>query len=121
MIRGSYENLKIWQKSLSFVKEIYKATRSFPKEERYDLTSQMRRAAVSVPSNIAEGSQRTSKKDFAHFVIIAKGSIAELRTQIRIAGDLEYIPQQEMKILLTKADEINKMIYAFYNALNSDV
>jgi four helix bundle protein len=120
MNRGSYEDLKIWQKSMSFVQVIYVTTRSFPKDKRYDLTSQMRRAAVSIPSNIAEGSQRVSRKDFAHFILIAKGSLAELRTQIRIAGNLGYCTDNQTSHLLTNAEEINKMMYAFYNSLKAE-
>lgn len=120
MIRGSFEDLKIWQKSMSLVTIIYQVTKDFPKEERYDLTSQMRRAAVSIPSNIAEGSQRSSKKEFMHFILIAKGSLAELQTQIRIAGNLQYIPNSSIDALFSQADEIHKMIFSFYTVLKSD-
>lgn len=87
----SYENLIVWQKSMDLVTAIYELTRQFPKEEVFGLTSQMRRAAVSIPSNIAEGSRRGSRKDFRNFLLIAYGSGAELETQIKIAKRLSYV------------------------------
>jgi len=86
----SYENLIVWQKPMDVVYAIYKLTENFPREEIYGLTSQMRRAAVSIPSNIAEGSRRSSRKDFRSFLINAYGSGAELETQIKIAKHLGY-------------------------------
>ncbi len=86
----SYRNLIVWQKAIKLVIAIYKLTETFPKSEVYGLTSQTRRAAVSIPSNIAEGSRRGSKKDFRHFVLNAYGSGAELETQIEIAKNLNF-------------------------------
>jgi four helix bundle protein len=120
MLECSYEKLRIWQESMLLTKKIYEYTSAFPKEERYDLTSQMRRAAVSIPSNIAEGSQRVSNKDFRHFVSIAKGSLAELRTQIRIAQDLHYISSENSHKILIDAENINKMLYSFMQKLKTD-
>ena len=85
MTRLPFGQLQIWQKSMLLAKEIYRITSSFPKAEIYGLTSQMRRCAVSIPSNIAEGSQRVSDKDFANFILIAKGSLAELHTQLLLS------------------------------------
>lgn len=120
MMRGSYEKLKIWQKALSFVRQIYISTQKFPTDERFGLISQMRRSAVSIPSNIAEGSQRTSNKEFAHFILMAKGSLAELSTQIHIAHTLKYIPAQQMKELHSYAEEINKMLFSFHKSLMTE-
>ena len=94
-------------------KEVYALTRKFPKEELYGLTSQMRRCAVSVPSNIAEGSQRKTDKDFGNFLFISKGSLSELETQLILAQELNYCTNEEMEPLLMKIDEIQKMLHAF--------
>ncbi len=80
----SYRKLKIWQRAMDITDYIYTLTDNFPKNEQYGLCSQMRRCAVSIPSNIAEGSQRTSHREFAHFILIAKGSLAEFETQLLI-------------------------------------
>src|SRR5438105_2464198 len=85
----SYENLIVWQKSMDIVEEVYKTSEFFPKEEIYGLTSQMRRAAVSIPSNIAEGSRRGTRKDFRNFLLTAYASGAELETQVKICKRLE--------------------------------
>ena len=86
----NFKELKVWQKGRKFVKDIYLLTRNFPQEELFVLTSQMRRAAISIPSNIAEGSGRGSDKDFARFIDIATGSSFELESQLYVASDLEY-------------------------------
>lgn len=88
-IRG-HKDLEVWKKSMSFVTTVYKLTQGFPKEEIYGLSNQMRRAAVSVPSNIAEGAARASVKEFIQFLHIALGSLSELETQIMIAGNLGF-------------------------------
>ena len=90
MTRPHY-NLLAWQTAIALVKEVYKLTQSFPSSEIYGLSAQMRRAAVSVPSNIAEGAGRTGPKEFAQFLSIAKGSLSELETQLFIAAELGYI------------------------------
>ena len=86
-----HENLEAWRQSMALVKLIYATTRSFPKEKLFGLTSQMRRAAVSIPSNIAEGAARSSRREFAQFLNIAKGSLSELETQLLISVDLGYL------------------------------
>jgi len=88
---GGYKELIVWQKAMKMVTEVYLATQTFPKEELYGLVSQMRRAAVSIPSNIAEGQGRRSRGEFRQFVGIARGSLAELETQIEIAKNLGYL------------------------------
>jgi four helix bundle protein len=87
-----HENLHAWREAISLVKLTYLVTRSFPKEEVYGLSAQMRRAAISVPSNVAEGAARSSKKEFAQFISISKGSLSELETQVIIASELGYLP-----------------------------
>ncbi len=115
----NFKELKIWQKSRRFVKDIYVLTRQFPKDELFVLTSQMRRAAISIPSNIAEGSGRGTDKDFLRFLDIATGSAFELESQIYIGYDLNYYSEKELDIYLEKVQEIQKMIYNFKNHLNS--
>ena len=86
-----HRKLIVWQKSMEFVREIYRVSASFPKSEEYGLSSQMRRAAVSIPSNMAEGAARKGKKEFIQFINIAQGSISELDTQLELAYMLDYI------------------------------
>lgn len=105
-----YRDLLIWQKSMLLVKSIYDVAVNFPQEEKYGLTSQMRRSAVSVPSNIAEGHNREHLKEYLRFLSIAQGSIAELETQIALATMLKYIDITTEDKLLKQADEIGKMI-----------
>ena len=95
MYLKSYRELIVWQKSMDLVKNIYRVTSVFPKEEMYGLTSQIRRAAVSIPSNIAEGYGRRTTKDFISFLYISRGSVYELQTQIEICGDLGMIDKEE--------------------------
>ena len=108
----NFRELKIWQKSREFVKKIYVLTRKFPKEELFGLTSQMRRAAVSIPSNIAEGCGRGSDRQLVPFLDIAHGSSCELETQLLLAFDLEYITESELNAHVAELNEIQKMIYA---------
>ena len=88
---NSHKDLEIWKKSIFLVKDIYSATKFFPSEERFGITQQMRRSAISIPSNIPEGSGRKSKKEFIQFHSIAQGSLAELETQITISRELNYL------------------------------
>ena len=112
-----FKNLKVWQKGIELVKNIYKSTKEFPKEELYGLTSQMRRSAISVPSNIAEGSGRGTDKDFNRFLDIALGSSYELETQIIIAFELEFISEQDFNDLSMKINEEQKMIAGLQKSL----
>ena len=100
----------MWQKSISLVTFVYKITKTFPSEELYGLSSQMRRSAVSIPSNIAEGSRRSTKKDFRHFLCIAFGSGAELETQLLIARNLGYGTEKEIVEIESLLNEIMKML-----------
>jgi len=106
----SYRNLIAWQKAKDLALDIYRCTQKFPKGETYGLTSQMRRAAVSVPSNIAEGKGRRSRKDFAHFLYQARGSLLELETQLSIARDLEYLDAPTFNNTLGKAEEVGRIL-----------
>lgn len=106
----NYTELIVWQKSMTLVEKIYLVTRNFPKEEIYSLTNQIRRAAVSIPSSIAEGQQRNTKSQFKYFLSVAQGSRAEVETQIRIATRLKYIDMEDEKIILSLCSEIGKMI-----------
>ena len=92
MEKKSYRDLNVWQKSIDLVPEIYELLKLFPKHETYSLADQIRRAAVSIPANIAEGQARSHRKEFAHFLSISKGSMAELHTLLIVANRLGYIP-----------------------------
>ncbi|GHV45794.1 four helix bundle protein [Bacteroidia bacterium] len=113
----NFKQLQIWQKARIFVKDIYVITKNFPKEELFCLTQQIRRAAVSIPSNIAEGAGRNSNADYAHFVDIANGSAFEVETQLYLALDLEYITQEEFEKINTDLIEIERMMYNFLLSL----
>ena len=106
----SYRDLIAWQKSMDFVEEIYAATRRFPKDELYGLTSQLRRAAVSVPSNIAEGQGRLTPGEFKQFLGHARGSLLETETQIFLAGRLHYVSPEEMNRLLKRSEEVGRIL-----------
>lgn len=111
----SYHDLIAWQKSMDFVESVYRATRSFPKDELYGLTSQLRRSCVSVPSNIAEG--RRSGAEFHHRLSIAHGSLCEAETQLMIGERLGYVETPELKRLLEQAGEIGRLITGLSNSL----
>lgn len=115
-----FKKLNIWQRGLEFSLQIYEATASFPSEERFGLTSQIRRAATSIPINIAEGAGRVSKKDFAHFLHIAEGSANEVECELIIAKGLNYLPSNVCEILIDEVNEIKKMIVVFRSKLESD-
>ena len=107
---GTFRDLKCWQRAFDLSLAIYNVTRSFPKEETFGLTSQLRRAAVSVVSNIAEGKGRNSDKDLLRFLANARGSLFELETQIALSGKLGYIDQPQTANLLTRINETGKLI-----------
>ena len=112
MYCSRYQDLKVWQKSMDLVMEVYSLTKLLPKEELYGLSNQMKRAAVSIPSNIAEGQQRGSKRDFAKFLIIARGSNAELQTQLMICERLDYLYCEQTEKAMALTHEISKMLSA---------
>ncbi len=105
-----HRDLVVWQKAMILVTEIYRATRDFPKDEMYGLTSQLRRAAVSVPSNLAEGHGRNSRKEFHHFIGQARGSLTEVETQLEIARNLDYLSKNAALALLSQSSEIGRML-----------
>ena len=107
----SYKQLIVWQKSMDLVEMIYKITDSFPKSELYGLISQIRRSAVSIPSNIAEGYGRTSPKDYGQFYTIAYGSLLELETQLTISYRLGFVIKQELDQIFSLIEEISKMLH----------
>ncbi|MBI2848847.1 MAG: four helix bundle protein [Chloroflexi bacterium] len=113
----SFRELTVWQKSVDLAEKIYQQTRSFPKEEIYGLVSQMRRAVISIPSNIAEGQSRNSTGEFRQFLGISRGSLAELETQIEVAGRLKYLTPQQLEILLQDCTEIGKMLNGLMRSL----
>jgi len=115
----NYQDLVVWQKAMEAVKAVYLLTRSFPKEEVYGLTSQLRRAAVSIPSNIAEGHARKSRAEYLNFLSIAQGSRAEVETQLLIARSLGYATADNTAPVLTLLNEINRMISAIKSRLTT--
>ncbi|MGB7623517.1 MAG: four helix bundle protein [Terriglobia bacterium] len=114
----NYSELIAWQQGIELVAAVYRATQAFPKDEMYGLTSQLRRAAVSVPSNIAEGQGRKSTNEFLHHLSIAHGSLREVETQVHIAARLGYLGANQKNDLLDMAAEVGRLINGLYNALN---
>ena len=115
----SFEELPVWKDARKFANKIYNLTKKFPKEENYGLTSQITRATVSIGSNIAEGFDRYSKKDFIKFLIIARGSISEIQNDLYIALDLKYINQNDFQETYALAKELGKQINGFIKYLKS--
>ncbi|OPX20473.1 MAG: four helix bundle protein [Desulfobacca sp. 4484_104] len=113
----SFRDLDVWRKSIDLVKEIYQITGKFPPSEIYGLTNQIRRAAVSIPSNIAEGQGRNSAKEFRQFLGIALGSVAEIETQLIIAQEIGYLSNEKFDFLIISLDTIRKMIKSLAKAL----
>lgn len=120
MIR-SYRDLDVWNKSMSLVVDCYRLSENFPRSESYGLTSQLRRAAVSIPANIAEGHARKYTKEFLHHLSIACGSLAELETHLQISRYLGYSQQNNIEDLLHKTEEINRMLYALRRSLEKKI
>ena len=113
----SFKDLIVWQRSMALVVQIYQSTQKFPREEIYGLTSQIRRSAVSIPSNIAEGHARRSDPAFAHHLDIALGSAAELETQLTIALKIDYMPRSDYDPLISVLSEIVRVIYGLRSKL----
>ncbi len=109
----SYTQLEVWKKARELVKEIYVLTQSFPKEELYSLSSQIRRASISIPSNIAEGIGRNYNKETIQFLHFAKGSVYEVETQVYLAYDLNYISLDQLNTMLSKIEECRRLLYGF--------
>ncbi|MGD0414747.1 MAG: four helix bundle protein [Terriglobales bacterium] len=113
----SYRQLIAWQKAMDFVAEVYKVTRTFPKDEMYEMTSQLRRAAVSIPSNIAEGQGRQTTGEFRQFLGHARGSLLETETQILLCERLEYLDRKTMETLIGHAAESGRILNGWMNSL----
>ncbi|MGH9523740.1 MAG: four helix bundle protein [Terriglobales bacterium] len=109
-IMQGHRDLIVWQKSMQFVTHVHQVTKRYPKDETFALSIQTRRAAVSIPSNLAEGHGRSSTPEFHHFVSIARGSLLEAETQIEIARNLGYIDEKTFRALLKESNEIGRML-----------
>ncbi|WP_394971316.1 four helix bundle protein [uncultured Croceitalea sp.] len=111
------ENLKIWDKSIELVKKVYSLVSELPKDEKFGLTSQIKRSSVSIPSNIAEGAGRNSQKEFKHFMSIANGSAYELQTQLIMVVELNLIDKEKVQPIIDLCIEVQKMNYSFQKSL----
>jgi len=117
---SSYRDLIVWKKSMTLTQEIYRLTKLLPKDELFSLTNQMRRAAVSIPSNIAEGQDRNSKKEFLNFLAIARGSRAELETQLQICVRVGYLNDTDITEVMQLLNEVGKMLSSLISKLKTD-
>ena len=115
----SYQDLDVWQKAMDLVVMSYQLTKRFPKSESFGLSSQLQRAAVSVPANIAEGRTRKHQKEFLQFLSVANGSLAELETHVQIAQRLNYIDDKQLMEVLNRTGEIGKMLNGLRNSIKS--
>ena len=115
-ISGTYSDLQVWQGAMDLAEEIYRITRSFPREETYGLTIQLRRAAVSVPSNIAEGKGRSSDKELSQFLCHSRGSLFEIETQINLAQRLGYLDKQKAEAVLRKTVRVGQLLNGLLRA-----
>lgn len=115
----SYRDLVVWQRSMDLAQGIYALTSEFPKQEEYRLTSQMVRAAISIPANIAEGHMRNTRKDYGNFVGIARGSAAELETFLILTGRMKFAPRETVAAVLKQTEEISRMLNTLRRKLSS--
>ena len=118
-MKHNFKNLNIWKQSIDLAVDIYEETENFPKSEEYGLKSQLRRCAVSVPSNIAEGSGRSSDKDFCRFLYISFGSANELEYQIFLSIELNFLEKEQGQIFLKQIEEVKKMLNGLITKLNN--
>ncbi len=116
---NNYRDLKVWQMAMKLTEDIYRTTESFPSRETYALANQLQRAAVSIPSNIAEGHARSSTKDYLRFISISQGSLAEAETQLELAHRLGYIPQAALLCLQEQTNELGRMLHGLRSALTA--
>jgi four helix bundle protein len=116
---ASFKDLRVWQEAMKLTIDVYRATSDFPKSEVYGLSQQMRRAAVSIPSNIAEGKGHRSDPEFTRYLLHARGSLLELQTQVMLAGELGYLNDAHARSLLDEADCIGRGLNGLINSLNS--
>jgi four helix bundle protein len=115
---ASFKDLRVWREAMKFTAKVYRATSTFPRHELYGLSQQMRRAAVSIPSNIAEGKGHRSDREFGHFLLHARGSLLEGQTQLTIAQELQYLSSEEAQCLLTSADTIGRSLNGLINSIS---
>ncbi len=115
-----HKQLLVWQKSMDLVVEIYKITELFPMEEKFALTSQIRRAAISVPSNISEGLARNTNKDKIHFLIISKSSLSELDTQLELSERLKFLSDEKFEYINLLLTEVDKLLSGLINKIKKD-
>ncbi len=118
MVGKNYQDLTTWQEAMSVVESIYKLTKQFPKEEQFCLVTQLRRAAISVPSNIAEGQGRRAKKEFSYFLKIAHGSVREIETQLIIARRLQYLDETATPDVMEQAARVGRLITGLINSMD---
>lgn len=114
---ASFKDLRVWHEAMKFVIDIYRSTAQFPRYELYGLSQQLRRAAVSIPSNIAEGKGHRSDREFGHFLLHARGSLLEVQTQLMIAKELQYLDVAETMRLLDSPDAIGRSLNSLINSL----
>ena len=120
MTKSTYKDLRVWQDAVELASSIYRATALFPRHEVYGLSQQMRRAAVSVPSNIAEGKGHRSNREFTNFLLHARGSLLELQTQLHIAEDLQYLSGNAAEVLHSQTDSVARSLNALINAVRGE-
>ena len=121
MSSSSFRDLRVWQEAMRLTAEIYRGTAGFPGHELYGLSSQMRRAAVSVPSNIAEGKGHRSDKEFSHFLFHSRGSLLELQTQLFIAEELQYLSRADGQRLSAMCEGVGRALNGLINSLHGKV
>jgi four helix bundle protein len=114
---SSFKELRVWQEAMRLAVDVYRQTADFPKHELYGITQQMRRAAVSIPSNIAEGKGHRSNREFSHFLFHARGSLLELQTQLMIARELQYLSKEQAQLLLDLAEVVGRALGGLINSL----
>lgn len=120
-MKNRFENLQVWEKAHSLVLKVYKITSGFPSDEKYRLGDQLRRSVASVVTNIVEGNSRTSKKEFRHFLIMARSSLEETKYHVLLARDLGYLERQIYEELQQDCEEIGRMISGLVKSLRSEV
>ena len=116
----SYRDLVVWQKAMALAEEVYRLSESFPARERFGIASQLRRAAVSVAANLAEGHSRATRKDFAHFVSMSKGSLAEVETYLILSGRLAFVGRDQLAPVWLLAQEVGRMLTTLHHRLTKD-
>ena len=117
---ATFKDLRVWRDAMKFAIDVYRSTTKFPKHELYGLGQQLRRAAVSIPSNIAEGKGHRSDREFGRFLLHARGSLLEVQTQLMIAKELQYLSPEEAKCLLASSDAIGRSLNSLINSLHEN-